>query len=110
LTRDEIYLRDVLTAIASIEDYVALGRQAFLDEPMRQDAVLRRLEIIGEATKLLSEDARLSAPEIPWRRVAGLRDRLIHAYGSVDLEIVWEVVVRDLPALQQAVRRLLAAE
>ena len=77
---------------------------------MRQDAVVRRLEVIGEATKLLSDEVRQSASEIPWRRVAGLRDRLIHAYDSVDLDIVWEVTVRDLPALKQAVCRLLGRE
>ncbi|MCH7666488.1 MAG: DUF86 domain-containing protein [Acidobacteria bacterium] len=106
MSRDEVYLRHILDAIQSIEQYVAEGRDAFMGDPMRQDAVMRRLEIIGEATKQLSQETTAKRLEIPWRRVAGLRDRLIHGYASVDLDTVWEVTVRDLPSLRDAVEAL----
>ncbi len=75
---------------------------------MRQDAVIRKLEIIGEAVKQLSDETRQRRPEIPWKQIAGMRDRLTHAYFSVDLGLVWAVVDRDLDALATAVRALLS--
>mgnify|MGYP001214704715 FL=1 len=74
---------------------------------MRQDATLRKLEIIGQAVKNLSEDTRSRRPEIPWRQIAGMRDKVIHDYFGVNLEIVWAVVQKDLPALRLAVEALL---
>ena len=73
-------------------------------ERMRQDAIIRKLEIIGEAVKQLSEEPRLRRPEIPWKQIAGMRDHLTHAYFSVDLGLVWAVVERDLDALATALR------
>lgn len=108
MSRDELFLRHILDAIQSIESYVAPGRDAFMREPMRQDAVVRRLGIIGEATKQLSPEATEKRPEVPWRQVAGLRDRLIHGYASVDLETVWAVTGDDLQGLRAAVEALLA--
>jgi uncharacterized protein with HEPN domain len=107
LSRDEIYLRHILDAIQSIEQYIAAGREEFMGDPMRQDAVMRRLEIIGEATKQLSPETTAKRPEIPWRGVAALRDRLIHGYASVDLVTVWEVTIGDLPDLKGAIEALL---
>jgi uncharacterized protein with HEPN domain len=75
---------------------------------MRQDAVIRKLEIIGAAVKQISEATRQRRPEIPWKQIAGMRDRLTHAYFGVDLGLVWRVVERDLHALQAAVDALLA--
>ena len=74
---------------------------------MRQDATLRKLEIIGQAVKNLSEDTRSRRPEIPWRQIAGMRDKVIHDYFGVNLEIVWAVVQKDLPTLRLAVEALL---
>ena len=83
------------------------GYDTYLDDRMRQDAIVRRLEVIGEAVKQLSESSRTAEPDIPWRRIAGMRDRLIHGYAGVDLEIVWRVVEDELPPLERAVRRML---
>lgn len=74
---------------------------------MRQDAIIRKLEIIGEAVKQLSAETRARRPEIPWKQIAGMRDRLTHAYFGVDLGLVWRVVERDLRALEATVTALL---
>jgi uncharacterized protein with HEPN domain len=100
VSRDELYLRHVLEAIKIIQGYAEAGEQAYLDDRMRQDAIVRRLEVIGEAVKQLSEGSRAAEPDIPWRRIAGMRDRLIHGYAGVDLEIVWRVVEDELPPLR----------
>jgi uncharacterized protein with HEPN domain len=104
---DQLYLRHILDAIMKIEGYIAVGREIFLSTSYWQDAVNRQLEIIGEATKRLSQDLRSRHHEIPWRRIAGLRDVLIHDYMGVDLAAVWEITQRDLPVLKKHVRMIL---
>lgn len=107
MSRDEVYLRHILDAIRRIETYIADGRDLFFDDSMRQDAVVRQLEVIGEAVKQVSAEVRAQRPEIPWRDIAGMRDVLIHAYFSVDLEQVWEVTQADLRQLRRAVEEIL---
>lgn len=80
---------------------------AFVADRMRQDAIIRKLEVIGEAVKQLSEATRNRRAEIPWRQIAGMRDRVTHAYFGVDLGLVWRVVERDLAPLDSAVLELL---
>lgn len=106
-SRDRPYLLHIRDAIARIERYTGGDRELFLGDPMIQDAVVRNLEVAGEAAKQLSEEARAASPGVPWREVAGMRDKLIHHYFGVDLETVWEVVERDLEPLREAVARLL---
>ena len=76
---------------------------------MRQDAIIRKLEIVGEAVKQVSDATRQRRPEIPWKQIAGMRDRLTHAYFGVDLTLVWRVVERDLRPLDTAIEALLAS-
>jgi uncharacterized protein with HEPN domain len=99
-----MHIRDALTRVF---DYTRDGHGDFLTDPRTQDAVLRKLEIIGEAVKHLSAELRAENNDIPWRQIAGMRDMLIHDYFGVDLELVWNVVERDLPALKLRVDELL---
>lgn len=83
------------------------GRESFLHSVLVQDGVIRNLEVIGEATRQISQDLRDEHPQVPWRRIAGLRNVLIHEYLGVDLDQVWAVVVSDVPALEQDIKRIL---
>lgn len=106
--RDEsVYLKHIRDAIERIESYTVGGRKAFFQDTMVQDAVIRNLEVIGEAVKNLSSDFRRRHPKIPWRSITALRNVLIHEYFGVDLKIVWRVVTRRLPMLKHAMERLL---
>lgn len=104
---DRVYLGHIRDAIQDIEQYTSSGRDAFTADRMRQDAVIRKLEIIGEAVKKLSGDAKQRRPEIPWKQIAGMRDRLTHDYFGVDLALIWVVVERELPTLKRATEALL---
>jgi uncharacterized protein with HEPN domain len=104
---DLVCLAHVRDAIQRIEAFTSDGRDKFLVEPMIQDAVIRNLEVIGEAVKGLSEDLRSAHPDVPWKQIAGMRDVLIHHYFGVKLETVWQVVAEHLPTLRERVRQLL---
>ena len=103
-----LLLGDIAECCARISAYTAgMDRQAFSADGKTVDAVLRNLANLGEAAKALPEETRRAAPEIEWRKIAGLRDVLVHAYFSVDLDIVWDVVESKVPDLHHAVARLL---
>jgi uncharacterized protein with HEPN domain len=104
---DLVYLRHILDAIQKIESYVSVGQETFMSTSHWQDAVIRQLEIIGEATKRLSPDLRRRYPHIPWKRIAGLRDVLIHDYLGVDISLVWRITQTYLPNLKHQVEAIL---
>ena len=108
MTRDmRLYLQDILESIEAIEEYVqSTTEEQFYRNRQVQDAVLRGLEIIGEAVKNLDEDFRNKYPEIPWKKVAGLRDVLIHEYFGVSLKRVWRVIKFDLVGLKLQISRI----
>ncbi|UIE36210.1 HepT-like ribonuclease domain-containing protein [Leptodesmis sichuanensis] len=106
--RDEsLFLMDILQCIQKIEVYTAAGRDAFLSTPMMQDAVIRNLEIIGEATKQISLELRQANPDVRWQQIAGLRDILIHSYMKVNLERIWLIIEQDLPGLKLKIENIL---
>lgn len=103
-----VYLEDVLEAIARIQRYTrGVSRDAFGSDERTVDAVVRNLEVIGEAVKQLPTEVRSRAPAVEWQKIAGLRDILIHQYFGIDIEIVWDVVQTKLPDLGAAVRSIL---
>ncbi|HEY3865780.1 MAG TPA: HepT-like ribonuclease domain-containing protein, partial [Solirubrobacteraceae bacterium] len=87
-------------------DYTADGQKAFFSDGKTQDAVIRNIEIIGQAVKGISDDTCALEPAVPWRQIAGMRDKLIHEYFGVDLVLVWDVVERELPVLRPQLERL----
>ena len=97
----QLYIGDILDSIAKIEEYVRdIGEEEFLGNTQLQDAVLRRLEVIGEATKNIPETLRQKYPQVPWKRIAGLRDVLIHEYFGVNMRRTWKVVREDIGELK----------
>lgn len=105
---ESVYLRHILDAIKKIQSYTTGGRKEFFQNTLIQDAVIRNLEIIGEAVRNLSVEFRRRHPEVPWRSITALRNVLIHEYFGVELEIVWRVVQRRVPRLRRYVEMLLA--
>jgi uncharacterized protein with HEPN domain len=98
----DLLLEDIREAIAKIERYTAgLDQASFAADEKSVDAVVRNLEIIGEAARLLPEEFMRRNPRIEWRKLAGLRNRIVHDYFGLDLEIIWQIICSDLPALKR---------
>lgn len=100
-------LRDILEAIERIERYASRGREVFEGDELVQTWILRHLQIIGEAARAMPDELRSIAPEIPWSQIVGMRHVLVHDYFGIDVDLVWNAVERDVPALKDAVQRIL---
>ena len=107
---DDVYRRQIVDAVAKIERFVAdLDRDAFLASEVVQSAVIMQLAVIGELSKRLSDEFKKSV-SLPWKQIAGFRDRAVHDYYQLDLEYVWLTIQDDLPLLRNALERPLTEE
>lgn len=107
----KIFLAHILDSIQLIEEYSKNVTQAkFCKNRPLQDAIIRRLEIIGEAVKNLSIPFKQKYPDVPWKQIAGMRDILIHEYFSVDLVLTWKVVKQELPYIKEKLSSILSSE
>lgn len=105
--RDETYLLDMLLAARAARDYTRGVDRAGLEmNNMLQDALVHRLQILGEAANRVSEATRAVHPELPWREMTGLRNRIVHEYARVDLDVIWQVVRVDLAPLIAQLERI----
>jgi len=105
---DKIFLLHILEAIEKIEKFVKdVDYDDFLENDLVQSAVIRQIEIIGEAASKLSSNLRKKYSEIPWQDIIGMRHKLIHGYFGVDVDVVWETIKKDVPKLKKDVERIL---
>lgn len=105
---DSIYLIHILDSISKIEMYLdGIDKDVFEKDTLIQDGVIRQLEIIGEAVKNISKELRESYTHLPWQDMAGMRDKLIHHYFGVDIELVWETAKNDLPFLKSEIQKII---
>ena len=100
-----LFLKDIITSIEKIKSYTE--NRDINTDPMALDAVIRNLEIMGEAVKKIPDDIKAKFPEIQWRKIAGLRDILIHDYFGIDIEVVVDIIENKIPVLERQIRELL---
>ncbi len=103
-----LYLEDILSAMNSIADFITgMNFEKFFSDDKTSSAVIRKLEIIGEAAKGIPDNIRAQYPQIPWKEMAGMRDRLIHFYFGTDFDLVWKTVTDRIPAVKPLVENML---
>lgn len=103
-----VYLEDIIEAAGAAREFIAgMGKDELGKDRRTRDAVVRNLEIIGEAVKKLPVETKRDYPDVEWKKIAGLRDILVHDYFGIDMDIVWDVVQNKLPVLAEQVRRIL---
>jgi uncharacterized protein with HEPN domain len=104
---DFAYVEHILLCISKIQEYTKnIEQTGFNKNELIQDAVIRNIEIIGEATKKISANLKSQYSEIPWKEMSGMRDKLIHDYFGVDVEVVWKTVKEDIPYLKSLIQSI----
>lgn len=108
MRRDRVYLLDILEAAKLAVSYIEnKSKDDFLNDIQCQDAVIRRLEIIGEAARRIEDDTRATFPCLPWREMIGMRNIMIHEYDDIDFDTVFKTVQKDLPSLIESLEKIL---
>lgn len=106
--KPDVYLQDIYESISHIQRFLeGVSEDEFYKNVEKQDAVLRRLEIIGEAVKHLPDEIREDHPDVPWRQIAGMRDIIIHEYFGITLAMVWVVATEDILDLKTKVEEII---
>jgi uncharacterized protein with HEPN domain len=101
---DQLYIDHILDCIREIDDFsCGLSLKEFRKNELVQDAIIRNIEIIGEASKKISSDTKDRYQNIPWKEIAGMRDKLIHDYLGVDINVVWKTIREDIPVLKKLI-------
>ena len=98
---------DMMEAIQRIDKYAGRGRQAFVADELIQTYIVHNLQILGEAAAKIPSDQQREYPELPWPKMIGMRNVLVHNYFNIDLDIVWQVVESELPILKESLNRIL---
>ncbi|MGE8204625.1 HepT-like ribonuclease domain-containing protein [Heyndrickxia sp. NPDC080065] len=105
----KVFLEDILSSAIKVEKYTrGLSFEDFIDNDLVYDAVIKNILVIGEATKNIPKDIRQSNPHIEWRKMAGMRDMMIHGYFSINFQIIWDVVQNKIPEFKQQIEQLLS--
>ena len=105
---DTVYLRHILDAIGLIKEYTrGMSENEFLGNSMAHDAVIRQIEIIGEAARNISDEFREKHPKLPWAKMVGIRNKIIHEYFNINYAIVWDTIKGDLPILEKSIKKIL---
>jgi len=108
MKRDEsFFLGDIIESIEAIEEFSkGLTKEELMSNRLKRDAIVRNVEIIGEAVKNISKNIKEKYPKVEWRKIAGIRDVMIHAYFGIDMEKVWNVIKEDLPKLKKQIQNI----
>ena len=105
----QLFVKDIIVAIKAIEQFVeGLSLSEFKDDDKTSSAVIRKFEIIGEAAKHVPESLKGAYPDVPWKRMAGMRDRLIHGYFGIDYQLIWDAIQLELPELKPRLKKILS--
>ena len=108
MKEEKVYIKHILESIEKLETYIkGVSKEKFKKESLIQDAIIRKIEVIGEASKFISKETKEKNKDIPWKDIAGMRDKLIHAYFGVDLDAIWKTLKEDIPLLKKEIMKLI---
>ena len=106
-TKNYLYINHILECVEYVQKWYLAGKEEFLANEMLHEAIIRKLQLIGESSKRLSEKARKLCPEVPWHKIFGFRNVVVHEYLELDVDIIWDLIGNDIPILKTAMQKLL---